>query len=176
MSDILVMTAANLFIGTEDPEKSKHLKIANLTLPTLEYVTAEHTPGGGVMGVQFNMGVLKPLEPTFKLIGFDEEAYNAAGIGSNRPQIFTARGVIQRKSDGKNFASVATIKGCIGKIAPDQFERSKGMDHDHSIVEVTRYKLSVGGRDWWDTDFFSMKRIRFGEDELAEIRQMLGLV
>lgn len=176
MSDLLIMKAANLFIGTADPEKSKHLQVVNLTLPTLEYVTAEHTPGGGSMGIEINMNVLKPLQPAFKLVGFDEEAYAAAGIGSNIPQIFTARGVIQRLSDGKNFQSIATIKGVIGKITPEQFERSKGMDHDHSIVEVTRYKLQIGEKVYFDVDFFAMKRIRFGIDELAEYRAFLGLV
>lgn len=175
MSDILLMTAANLFIGTEDPEASKHLKIQNLTLPTLEFETVAHTAGGAPMGVEFNMGVLKPLTLSFKLLGFDEEAYAAAGVGSNAAKIYTARGVIQRKSDGKNFQAVATIKGCMGKLAPDAMERAKGLDHDHSIVEVTRYKLEVGDKTWFDVDFFTAKRVQFGVDETAEIRQFLGL-
>ncbi|ODU62358.1 MAG: hypothetical protein ABS99_00800 [Acetobacteraceae bacterium SCN 69-10] len=175
MSDILLMTAAALFIGTESPDASKHLQIENLTLPTLEFETMTHTGGGAPMGVEFNMGVLKPLAFGFKLAGFDQEAYAAAGVGSNAPKIYTARGVIQRKSDGRKFAAVATIKGCMGKVAPDQYERAKGLGHDHSIVEVTRYKLEVGDKVWYDVDFFTGKRVQFGIDETAEERQMLGL-
>ena len=35
MSTLYVWEAANLFVGTEDPTKSKHLKIMSLKLPSL---------------------------------------------------------------------------------------------------------------------------------------------
>lgn len=174
MSDILLMEAANLFIG-EDPEKSKHLKLQSLALPTLEYGTSEHMPGGGPLAVQWTMGQLKPLEPTFKLIGFDEEAYAAAGVGSNVPRLFTARGSIRRKSDGRLFGAVAVIKGTLSKIAPEAFEASKALGHDHAMADVTRYSLEIGGRIWFDVDYFAGKRSQFGVDEWRETRQLLGL-
>lgn len=175
MSDILLMEAANLFIGDHDPEKSKHLKIVNLTLPTLEYVTVDHLGGGAPMEVSWSMNALKKLEPQFKLVGFDEEAYRAAGIGSNSAEIFTARGAIRRKSDGRLFRAMAIFRGSMGRVAPDQFERSNALGHDHGIVDVTRYKLEIGGKVWFDVDFWKSKRIRFGKDELLGMRRALGL-
>jgi P2 family phage contractile tail tube protein len=175
MSEILMMEAANIFIGDHDPEKSKHLQITNLTLPTLEYKTVDHLAGGAVMEVAWNMGVLAKLEPGFKLVGFDEEAYRAAGVGSNRVEIFTAYGALRRKTTGKMIAAKAVFRGSLGKAAPDQFDRSNNLGHDHTIVDVTRYRLEVGGREWFDVDFWSSKRRRFGIDEYAETRRALGL-
>lgn len=176
MSDILMMEAANIFIGDHDPEKSKHLKIQNLTLPTLEYATVDHMAGGAAMEVSWSMNVLKKLEPQFKLVGFDEEAYRAAGVGSNKVEVYTARGAIRRKSDGRLFTCVAIFRGSMGRVAPEQFERSNAFGHDHTIVDVTRYKLSIGGKVWFDVDYWASKRIRFGVDEYAESRRALGLV
>ena len=176
MSDILMMEAANIFIGDHDPEKSKHLKVQNLQLPTLEYETVDHMPGGGVMGVGLSMNVLKKLEATFKLVGFDEEAFRAAGIGANRVEIFTARGALRRKSDGRIFACTAILRGSMGKLAPDQFERTQALGHDHSIVDLTRYQLTIGTKVWFDVDYWSSKRIRFDVDGFAETRRALGLV
>jgi len=175
MSDILLMDAANLFVGDHDPEKSKHLKIKNLTLPTLEFEVVDHTGGGAAMGVGWSMGVLKKLEMGFQLVGFDEECYRAAGVGSNQVVTFTARGVISRKSDGKKFGIRAIVKGSLGKIAPDQFERSAALGHDHNVAEITYYKLTVGRDEWFEIDFFNTVRKRFGVDELAEARLLLGL-
>ena len=35
MSTILLLEAVNLFMGDADPEKSKHLSLTSMTLPTL---------------------------------------------------------------------------------------------------------------------------------------------
>jgi P2 family phage contractile tail tube protein len=174
--EILVMETANVFIGNHDPEKSKHLVIKNLTLPTLEPATADHMPGGGVMEVAFSMGVLRKLEPSFQLVGFDQEAYRAAGVGSNQIENFTFRGGIRKKSDGRLLAAVATIRGTMGKVAPDQFERGNLMGHDHMLVDVVRYKLELGGVSWFDVDFWGSTRKRFGVDEYAEMRRVLGVL
>lgn len=175
MADLLLMEAANLFIGDENPEAGKHLKITNLTLPTLEFDSVDHRGGGASMEVGWGMNVIKKLEMSFKLAGFDEEAYAAAGIGSNAPRTFTARGMLRRKSDGKGFNAVATVKACMGKIAPDGFDRSNVFGHDHSLVEITRYRLIVGDVEWFYVDYFTTERRRFGVDELAEYRNFLGV-
>lgn len=175
MSDILLMEAANLFVGDHDPERSKHLKIKNLTLPTLEFITADHAGGGAAMEVGWSMGILRKLELGFALVGFDEECYRAAGVGSNQVVNFTAYGVISRKSDGRKFGVKAVVKGSLGKVAPDQFERSSALGHDHSLADVTYYKLTVGRDEWFEADFFNTVRKRFGVDELAEVRTLLGL-
>jgi P2 family phage contractile tail tube protein len=175
MSDLMVMEAANVFIGEENPDKGKALQIQNLTLPNIEFVTVDHMGGGAVAELSIHMGVLKKMEPAFKLIGFDEDAYAAAGIGSNKSKMFTFRGGLRRKRDSRLYAAVATINGCLGKATPDQFDRSNAFGHDHMIVEVVRYRLVVSGRTWFDFDYWEQRREQFGIDEFAEMRSILGM-
>jgi hypothetical protein len=175
MSDILLVESANIFVGKHDPSKSKHLKVSALVLPTIEYTTVEHAGGGAAMKVKWNMGQINALEPTFKLVGFDEEAYRAAGIGSNAVEVFTMRGSIRRKSDGRELEMVAKFRGSMGSIKPGEYGASKEFDHDHGLTDVTYYRLLIGGKEWFCVDFWRSKRVRFGVDELAQRRQFLGL-
>jgi uncharacterized protein len=118
---ILMLEAVSLFIGNADPEKSKHLKITSLTLPTLEYDIVDHKPGGGAMEVGFSMSAIKKLEPTFKLAGFDEEAMRLFGVGSGAIDTFTAYGVIRDKREAKPLQGKAIFRGSIGRIAPGHY-------------------------------------------------------
>lgn len=175
MSDLLLLETANVFIGKHDPTKSKHLQVSAFTLPALDPVTIEHQAGGAPMGVKFHMGAIKAVEPKFKLIGFDREAYRAAGIGSGRVETFTVRGSIRRKSDGAELEAVAKFKGCMGTMTPDEFSASKELAHDHMLAEVTYYRLAIGGEEWVLFDFFRATVKRFGADEWAQRRLNMGL-
>jgi len=175
MSDLLLLETANVFIGKHDPTKSKHLQVASVTLPTLEAVTVEHQAGGAPMGVKWNMGAVKALEPKFKLIGFDREAHRAAGINSGRVETFTYRGSMRRKSDGAELETVAKFKGCMGTMTPDEFSASKELGHDHMLSEVTYYRLAIGGEEWVLFDFFRATVRRFGADEWVQRRLNMGL-
>ena len=175
MSDVLLLETANVFIGKHDPSKSKHLVVQNLTLPGVDFVTVEHQAGGAPMGVKWNMGSIKPLEPKFKLAGFDREAYRAAAIGSGRVETITMRGSIRRKSDGAELECVAKFRGSLGTMTPDEFGPSKEMGHDHMLADVTYYRLVIGGEEWFLVDFFRAVVRRFGIDEWATRRQYLGL-
>ena len=175
MADILLLQDVALYMGDADPTKSKHLQLTSMALPTLETETAEHMPGGGVMGVEFGMGILKPLKPTFKLAGFDEESFKLFKIGTGQVDTFTGYGVIVSKQAGKRLQAKTIIRGTIGKIGPDEFERSKMFGHDHSIIEVTRYELHVGGKEWWYVDFWTSTIRRFGSED-RERQAMLGLI
>ena len=67
MSTLYVWEAANLFVGDEDPTKSKHLQIMSLKFPTLEEILQEHHAGGARVQIEIEVGIRK-LEPTFKLV------------------------------------------------------------------------------------------------------------
>lgn len=175
MSEIYLMEATTLYIGDADPSASKHLKLDSLALPELEYVTVDHSGGGAVMETDFSMNILKKMNPTFKLAGFDPDSYRAFGIGSSQVQTFTARGILRAKSNGKAYGALAIMRGAIGRVAPDAFERANKLGHDHQIIELQRYSLTVGGEEWFHVDYFASVRRRFGVDELAEYRQLLGL-
>lgn len=175
MTDILVMEAVNLFIGDHDPEASKHLKLQSFAMPVLEYVTVDHLGGGAAGELEIPLNTLRKIEPGFKLAGFDEDAYRLFGIGSNEINVFTGYGVIANQRTAKRTPAKVVYRGMISRMAPDAFDRSNVMGHDHKLAKVTRYDLEVGGKAWWEWDYWTTKRVRFGVDELADYRRMLGL-
>ncbi len=175
MSEIYLMEAVSLFLGDEDPSAAKHLSLDSLALPALEYVTVDHMGGGAVAEIDLSMNVLRKMNPTFKLAGFDPDAYRVFGIGSTEIQTFTARGIIRAKSSGKGVGAVAILRGALGRVGPDAFERANKLGHDHQVIELQHYELRVGGQEWFYYDYFSTMRRRFGRDETAEYRQLLGL-
>lgn len=175
MSTILLLEAVNLFLGNDDPERSKHISLTSLTLPTLEYQTATHNPGGGPGEIEFNMGATKKLEVSFKMSGFDPDAYRLFGIGSRIVNTFTAYGVIRDKREGTALQGKAIIRGNIQKVAPEAYERGKPFGHDHVIGEISHYELHVGGDEWFFWDLWSAPRARtFGSID-TEYLAMLGL-
>jgi P2 family phage contractile tail tube protein len=167
-----ILTAATLYLGA-DPTASKHSILKNFTLPNIEYVTVEHMAAGAPMGVTVSMNTLKPLEFTFQAMGFDEEMYRL--IASRQSRLVTVRGAIHDKENNRNIGLIATIKGVTAKLAADQFDRSKGVDHDYAITEVTRYKLEIADRVWIDIDVDASRVEVNGNDEWAETRALLGL-
>jgi uncharacterized protein len=172
---ILMLEAVSMFLGNADPEKSKHLKISSLTLPTLEYEIVDHKPGGGAMEVGFSMSSIKKLEPTFKLMGFDEEAFQLFGIGSGAIDTFTCYGVIRDKREATPLQAKAIFRGSIGRMAPDAFTRGSEFGHDHRLDEITHYELWIGGAEWYFIDFWTMPKPRVFGQEDREYMQMLGL-
>ncbi len=175
-SSIMLLEAVSLFLGDADPEKSKHLSLTSLTLPSLEYDTIDHRPGGGSMSVAFLTNAIKKLEPTFKLAGFDPEAYNLFGVGSGQVNNFTAYGVIKDKREAKKLQAKAIFRGAIGKLTPDAFTGGAEFGHDHRLDEVTHYELWIGGKEWFYSDFWTMPRPRIFGNEDTEYASMLGLV
>ena len=176
MSTILLLEAVNLFMGDADPEKSKHLSLTSMTLPTLEYQTADHNPGGGAGEITFGMNALKKMEPTFKIAGFDAEGYRLFGVGSGEVNTFTGYGVIRDKREAKALQGKVILRGAIGKITPEAFERGKEFGHDYSLIEVSHYELWIGGTEWWTWDFWTMPRPRVFGTEDREYMALLGLV
>jgi phage tail tube protein FII len=172
---ILLLEAVSLFVGNHNPEASKHLKLTSLTLPVLEYDIVNHKPGGGAMEVGFSMGAIKKLEPTFKLAGFDEDAYRLFGVGSGAVDTFTAYGVVKDKREAKSIKGKAVFRGSIGRVAPDAFTRGAEFNHDHRLDEVTYYCLSLGEQPWYEIDFWTMPRPRVFGNEDREYMTMLGL-
>ncbi len=178
MAEFFILQAVNLYLGDDVPDidAAKHLKLQSLQLPTLEYASVDHLGGGASGEISISMNTLRKLEPSFKLAGFDEDAYRHFGIGSNKPQTYTAYGSIRSKQTGERVQAKALLRGSVGRVAPDAFDRQSMLGHDHSFHEVTLYSLTVGGKEWFHWNYWKTERRVMGTDELAEERQLLGLV
>ncbi len=177
MADFYILQAVNLFLGNDTPhvDSAKHLNLQTLQLPTIEYATVDHAGGGASGEISVSMNMLRKLEPSFKLTGFDEDSYRLMGVGSNKIDFFTAYGELRNKRTAKGVQAKAIIRGSIGRVAPDNFDRGNLLGHDHTFHEVTYYALHVDGQEWFKWDYFTTERRVMGVDELAEQRRLLGL-
>lgn len=172
---LLLLEQGNIFLGDGNPEASNHNKLVSIGLPTLERVTAPHLGGGAVSEVNWSMGAFRAIEPSFKLAGFTEESYRQLGVGTGTPENYTAYGVLRNKQTGKILQAMAIIRGIIGRLAPDAFERASAFGHDHGLTEVTHYELKVDGQEWFYLDWFtSVVRVN-GTDVTRSARLALGI-
>lgn len=171
---IYIMTAANLYVGDHDPEKSKHLTLDELALPSLEEIGVDHHPGGAKIGTEFTVGVQK-LEPTFKLNGWDPDAMAQFGLGSRHRNRFTAYGEITEQRTGRAIEAVAVLEGRLGKVEPDAFKRGELQGHEYAIKSVTHYSLIFDGKEIYYWDFFTSKWRVNGADENADTNRILRI-
>lgn len=155
MSNVFIMEAANLFVGDHDPQNSKFLTLEELKLPDLQETMVDHTPGGGKFGVEFGVGVVEKLEPTFKLKGWDMPLLRNFGLGSKSRRPFTAYGVVRDKKTGKALEAKAIMEGRLSRVAPDAFTRGETMGHEYAINEVLHYELFFDGSEEIYWDFFT---------------------
>lgn len=174
MSTVYLMTAANLFVGDHDPTKSKHLTLAELKLPDLQAIYADHHPGGGLVATEFEVGVNK-LEPTFKLNGVDPDLLTEFGLGSRIRNRFTAYGEIIDQRSGRSIESKAIIEARLGRVAPDTFQRGELQGHEYSMNSVVRYELWFDGQSKIEWDFFTNVWRVNGIDQNAETNRILRI-
>lgn len=169
---IYVMEAVNLFCGDHDPTQSKHLTLAELKLPDLSEIFADHHPGGGLVATEIAVGVNK-LEPTFKLNGFDPDLLAEFGLGARIRNTFTGYGVIRDQRTGRAIESKAIIEARLGKAAPDAFQRGELQGHEYAMNSVVHYELWFDGAPLIEWDFFTnLWRVK-GTDQNADVNRIL---
>jgi len=153
MSVMYVLDAANLFVGDDDTTKGEFLAIKSLKLPALKEKTKEHTPGGGIMTINYGMRLLEALEFTFKL-----EGINPRTMGKFMPPgaiNYTIRGNIRDLRDSANdLEMVAVVKGRMTSVEMGEFSRGEGTEHDYMISDVEAYRLMLNGQEKYRFDAF----------------------
>lgn len=174
MSTIYVMEACNLFCGDHDPEKSKHLTLQELKLPTLQEIYADHHAGGALVQIEVAVGIQK-LEPTFKLGGWDPDLLGKFGLGSPAKNVFTAYGKIIDKRKGLAIEAKAVMEGRLGKIEPDAFQRGEFQGHEYAINEVTHYQLWFNESEKLYWDFYTNAWRVDGVDQNADTNRILRI-
>jgi P2 family phage contractile tail tube protein len=167
-----LMEAANLFVGDHDPTKSKHLTLAELKLPDLAGIYADHHAGGALVAVEFEVGVNK-LEPTFKLNGFDPDLLSDFGLGQTVRRTFTAYGVVRDQRSGRAIESKAILEARLGKVAPDAFQRGELQGHEYAMNSVVHYELWFDGSRRLLWDFFTNQWEVGGVDQNADVNRIL---
>lgn len=169
-----MMEAVNLFCGDHDPTKSKHLTIAELKLPDLQEMYADHHAGGALVGTEFAVGVEK-LEPTFKLNGFDPDLMTEFGLGTRFRNTFTAYGVIRDQRTGRAIESKAILEARLGRVAPDAYQRGELQGHEYAMNSVVHYELWFDGQEKIAWDFFTSTWRIDGQDQNAVENRILRI-
>jgi P2 family phage contractile tail tube protein len=171
---MLIMEAANLFCGDDDPTASKHLTLSELALPVLQEMFADHHAGGSRVQIEIPVGVQK-LEPTFKLVGNDPALLSMFGLGSSATKKFTAYGVLRDKRTGVAQQAKAIMEGRLGKIEAETFKRGELQHHDYAINAVVHYELWINNAEKVFWDFFSADWRIDGVAQNAEERSLLNI-
>lgn len=174
MSNLYILEAVNLFCGSHDPANSKHLTIAELKLPDLQAIYADHHPGGARVAIEVELGIEK-LEPTFKLNGYDPDLLTHFGLGSRVKNTYTAYGVLANKRTGAKIESKAIMEARLGRIAPDAFSRGDLQGHEYALNELTHYEVFFNGTEKFYWDFFTNAWRVNGADENADENSILRI-
>jgi len=155
MANMYVLEAVNLYAGDADPSNSKFLTLTSLQLPTMEEVTADHMPGGGVGGINIGMGVLTALESGFNLNGYDPDMMTLFGLGGGERQVFTAYGVLKNKRTSEEIEAKTIMHAILSTVTPDEFTRGELQGYEYALREIVHYESYFDGREKHYFDFFT---------------------
>ena len=172
MSTMYVTEAVNLFCGNDDPTASKHLTIAELKLPDMNEIFADHSPGGGRVGIEVGVGIEK-LGATFKLNGEDPQLLTQFGLGTRVSNNYTGLGSIVDKRTGRVMQMKTVMEGRLGKIAPDAFQRGELKGHEYAINAIMHYELFFDGVEKFYFDFFANAWRVDGVDQNSDMNRAL---
>ena len=168
MTTIRLLKNINLFIDG----RGYAGQVDEFDPPKLTIKMEEHRAGGMDAPVEEDMGMEK-LESGFTLSQADREALKLFGMRKGNYVPLELRGV-QQSDTGENEAVTHFLRGQIkevdwgtwkpGEKAPCKF-----------MVALRYYKLEIAGETVHEIDIVNMVRIIDGTDQLADMRQGLGL-
>lgn len=144
--------------------------IAKLTIPAIRFVTANHNPGGGVMGVDYALPRIQPPEPAFSAKGIDADIFG--GFGLRERWVFA--GSYRDKRTNAAVPARAIIEGAIVEWEPDESDPSEFQGCNHIFKEVTHYEFTLNGKELFYVDSDERVLRRNGEDLFAADRAALG--
>ncbi|WP_099864740.1 phage major tail tube protein [Pararhizobium haloflavum] len=166
---LLILTAVDVRRATE-AGTSRATTISTLTIPPINFVTTEHSPGGGVMAVNFTQPRIEALEPTFSCKGLDPEVFRGMGVVDR--WVFAA--VYKDAKTNRDIAARGIIEGAVTSWEPDESDPTELQGSAYSFAEVTHLEFNLGGRELIYFDFWERAARRDGEDLFASVRRALG--
>jgi P2 family phage contractile tail tube protein len=145
--------------------------IDTLTLPTLTTKGEEVRAGGMDAPIEHDMGMEK-LEGTFQLLEYNPDIIALYGLSAADKQL-TARGAMRR--DGEDAVPVVVnMTGMIKQVEKGDW-KAGDMSSPTFSYALRYYKLTIGGRELIEIDKVNMIRKVDGVDQLATIRQAIGV-
>lgn len=171
---LLILEAANLYMGDDDPQNSKHLTLDEISLPDLQAVYAAHHPGGSFVEMEIEVGVSK-LVASFKLKGWDPQALGQFGLGSKKNNVYTVYGMLRDKIDGSAKQVKAIMRARLGGARPDGWSRGQLQGFQYQLSELTHYQLHVDNSEVFYWDWAANIFRTGGQDQNADLNRILRI-
>ena len=170
MQNTLYMLTAVDVRRAEVAGSSRATTIEKLTIPPVKFMTASHNPGGGVMGGDFVLPRIEPLEPAFSVKGIDTDIFSGMGVRDR----WTFAGAYRDKKTNKAVPARGVIEGAITEWEPDESDPGEFQGCTHAFKEVLHFEFLLDGVELWYIDFWERIIRRNGEDLFADDRLALG--
>lgn len=146
-------------------------RIDELELPEFSLKLDEYRGGGMDAPVDIDMGQEKMVA---KLTVTDPDATIISRLGASTMDRIIFRGAFVRDSDQTTIAVVAEIGGRFNKLSWGKW-KSGDKNAQEFEIGVNYYNLTIAGVDVITIDIENMVRIVGGVDQLAAIRDAIGL-
>lgn len=146
-------------------------KVDEITLPKLTVKTEEHRAGGMDVPVEIDMGMEK-LEAELTFAEYDSELFRLFGLVDGNSVSVTLRGAMQ--ADGEAEPIVVNLRGSFREVDAGAWKAGDKATLK-CMVAVRYYRLTINGESVIEIDAENMVRIIGGEDQMASIRQAIGI-
>ena len=146
--------------------------VPSLTLPKLTVKTEAHRGGGMAGEIEMGMG-LEKLECSFTTNGVRKEVLKYFGAFDQTGFNASFRGAFKGLK-GATTGVVATLRGGLREVDPGEWSAGSKAEFKYA-VDVTYYKLEIDGRVMYEIDPINSVRVIDGVDQLADVRNVLGL-
>ncbi len=146
-------------------------RVDEITLPKLTIKTEEHRAGGMDVPVEIDMGMEK-LEAELTFAEYDVELFRLFGLIDGNAVSLTLRGAIQ--ADGEAEPIIVNLRGSFREVDAGTWKAGDKATLK-CMVAVRYYRLTINGDSVIEIDAENMIRIIGGEDQMATIRQAIGI-
>lgn len=146
-------------------------RVDEVVLPKLTVKTEEHRAGGMDAPVEIDMGMEK-LECELTFAEYDIELFRLFGLVDGNSVQITLRGAMQASDDAESI--VVKLQGSFRELDSGTWKAGDKATLK-CMMAVRTYKLEIDGDEVVNIDVENMTRIINGDDQMASIRDAIGI-
>lgn len=147
-------------------------RVDEIELPKLTLKTEEHRTGGMDVPVEIDLGMEK-LETSLTIADYDPDVFRLFGLLDTQDKPVTVRGAIQRQGEPAQAVSISLRGGW------KEIDSGTWKPGDKSTLKVSvalnYFRLTIAGEEVVEVDAKNLVRKVGGVDQMAEIRNAIGL-
>lgn len=159
------------FLRAEDPDTSRPLIVQKFTIPAVKFITVGHTAGGGVIGMNYAVPRIEPLEPTMVVKAIDREIF--LGMGAVDRWTFAAA-YRETRAGAKAVPVRGVIEGALTEWESDETDPEGMQTSALRWAEVGHFEFTFNGEELLYIDEGERVLRRKGIDLYADTRAALG--